>query len=132
MENRMQESFPNMKRILTGNSFPLSLIRRKVSIEPETLQHFQETLAQSCWESYWGHKNTLAAVKQFCGTDLTPKVERPALELDSNGYPCLYGQTYKECWVISPDYEPGFRPALNIEVDADQIRSWQVLLIHWE
>lgn len=121
-----------MKRILTGNSFPWSLIRRKVCIEPETLPHLRETLTSCRWESYWGHANTLAAVRQFCGVDFTPKTERPALELDAEGYPCLYGESYRECWVISPEYEPGFRPPLNLEVSMERICSWQILRIHWE
>ena len=31
-------------RFLTGNSFPLNLIRRPVRIEPETLDHYREQL----------------------------------------------------------------------------------------
>ena len=119
-------------RFLTGNSFPLNLIRRPVRIEPETLDHYREQLRDSEWESYWGHANTLTAVKAITGKDLTPAEERPAVELDAAGYPMLHGKTYLECWVLSPEYRKGYRPALNEEVDAESILSWQVLRIKWD
>lgn len=119
-------------RFLTGNSFPLNLIRRPVRIEPETLDHYREQLRESEWESYWGHVNTLSVVKAITGNDLTPQKSRPALELDAEGYPTLWGKTYRECWVLSPDYEKGYRPGLKEEVEADRIQSWQVLRIMWE
>jgi hypothetical protein len=36
-----------------------------------------------------------------------------------------------ECWVLSPDYPPGFRPAIGEEVTDDKIIGWQVLKIKW-
>ena len=117
---------------LTGNSFPLNLIRRAVRIEPETLEHYLRKLEDEPWESYWGHENTLAAVNAITGKDLRPRQMRPALELDADGYPALFGKTYRECWVLSPDYESGYRPGLKEEVEADRIRSWHVLRIVWE
>lgn len=117
---------------LTGNSFPLGLVRRPVRIEPETLENYLQKLNECSWESYWGHENTLAAVNRITGKDLTPAKPRPALELDAEGYPMLYGKSYRECWLLSPDYETGYRPALKEEVDAGRIRGWQVLRIMWE
>ena len=122
----MQNSF------LTGNSFPLNLIRRTVWIEPETLEHYRTRLREAVWESYWGHANTLHAVNAITGSDLTPAQPRPALAVDEEGYPMLYGKTYRECWVLCPEYREGFRPALKEEVSADNILSWQVLRIDWE
>lgn len=121
-----------MTRFLTGNSFPMSLIRRRVVIEPRTLSEYREELASGDWESYWGHENTLSAAKAECGVDLRPREPRPAVALDGEGYPCLYGESFRECWVLSPEYEPGFRPALGEEVSADKIERWQVLRLVWE
>lgn len=121
-----------MTRFLTGNSFPMSLIRRRVVIEPRTLAEYRGKLNDGGWESYWGHENTLSVAKAECGVDLRPREPRPAVTLDGEGYPCLYGESFRECWVLSPEYAPGFRPALGEEVSADKIECWQVLRIVWE
>ncbi len=121
-----------MTRFLTGNSFPLGLVRRRVVIEPVSLEEYRARLSAGGWESYWGHENTLAAARAVCGVDLRPREARPAVTLDADGYPSLYGETYRECWVLSPEYEPGFRPALGEEVPAERILRWQVLVIRWE
>lgn len=120
------------KEFLIGNSFPINLIRRKVAIIPETMEHFQEKLASGGGESFWGHTNTLAAAKALCGYDFTPQEHRPALTLDADGYPALFGKSYKECWVMAPEYLSGYRPALGEEVGVDKILSWQILKIIWE
>ena len=117
---------------LTGNSFPLGLVRRPVRIEPVKLEQYLQKLDKCSWESYWGHENTLAAVNRLTGKDLKPAQPRPALELDAEGYPTLYGKSYRECWVLSPNYNAGYRPALREEVDEGRIGSWQVLRITWE
>ena len=119
------------KKIITGNSFPLSLIRRAVTIVPKNMTEYHLALSSGDWESFWGHENTLAAVKKECGFDLTPKTVRPALGLTIDGYPELYGKEYRECWILSPDYKPGFRPDLKTEVQEKDIHGWQVLLISW-
>ena len=119
------------EKFLTGNSFPINLIRRRVEIIPETLSHYRERLSEGCWASYWGHGNTLSIAHDVCGYDLTPQSERPALTLDSEGYPQLYGERYRECWVLSPEYRQGFRPALKSEVSPEEILSWQILKIIW-
>ena len=119
------------RRFITGNSFPISLIQRKATIEPETFENYLYMLEHGSWESFWGHLNTLQAVNQACQHDLTPRVPRPALQLDADGYPSLYGESFSECWVFSPKYADGFRPAIGEEVSLDNIRGWQVLRIKW-
>ena len=120
------------QRFITGNSFPMGLICRGVRIFPETLENYRLALAHGTWSSYWGHPNTLAAAAQQCGVELTPRTERPALTVDAEGYPMLNNERFAECWVLTPEYKPGFRPALQSEVPADQITGWKVLHMIWD
>ncbi len=118
--------------VLIGNSFPLSLARRSVSILPAQLNELRAKLADGCCIlSFWGHANTLAAASTAIGHDLTPASERPVLTLSPDGLPMLGGHVFHECWILSPDYAPGFRPAIGIEVTADQIQGWQLLHLRW-
>ena len=121
-----------MQGFLTGNSFPLGLVRRRVVIEPRGLDEYRARLAEGGWVSYWGHENTLAAAQSVCGYDLRPLVARPAVTLDEAGYPSLGGKSYRECWVLSGEYEAGYRPAVGEEVAASRIVRWQVLRMTWE
>ena len=120
-----------MPPVLLGNSFPLSLIRRAVRIEPRTLAELRQAIAVQGCISYWGHDNTLAAAKQFLGFDPAPCRERPALTLSGDGLPLLDGVAYDEVWVLSPDYADGFRPHIGVEVVPEQITNWQVLRIQF-
>ena len=115
------------RKILVGNSFPLSLIRRGVVITPCEIDELRRLLPGNEIVSYWGHRNTLAAVNDCLGIDLTPTVERPALSLSAEKLPMYEGEEFRECWVMSPDYRDGFRPAIGEEVSADQILGWQCL-----
>ena len=117
---------------LTGNTFPLSLIRRPVLIEPETMENYMYRLRTDAWESFWGHANTLSLASRMMGCDLTPKESRPAVQLSPEGFPKLYGQVYSECWILSPDYRQGFRPAIGAEVQSEDIVGWQVLKMTWK
>lgn len=119
-------------RTLIGSTFPLSLIRRRVVIEPGAIEDLRACLAAAPPASFWGHRNTLAQASALTGVDLTPRTERPAIELDHEGFPGLEGETFRACWVLSPDYVPGFRPAIGEEVPAAKIRGWQVLRVSWE
>ena len=121
-----------MHSMLVGNSFPLSLIRRRVVIEPRPVEAFRQCLRTSCVRSFWGHANTLAAAGTFAGTDLTPRKERPAVLLSGDGFPMLEGQVFTECWILSPSYREGFRPAVGEEVAGEDIENWQVLHMEWE
>lgn len=118
--------------LLVGNSFPLSLVRRRVVIEPVAVETLRAALATKFVRSFWGHANTLAAVSRWLGSDLTPASERPALFCDAvTRLPMLDGEIFAECWVISPDYAPGFRPTLGVEVPPEKIPTWQVLRLTW-
>lgn len=117
---------------ITGNTYPMSLVRRAVRITPVTMDYYCKRLDEDKWISYWGHENTLEAAKTACGHDLRPTETRPALTLDEEGYPSLYGVQYRECLVLSPEYRPGYRPAIGKEDKSEDILSWQVLRIIWE
>ena len=120
------------QKLLIGNSFPLPLIRREVHItlvtREELLRHVQDQFIAS----FWGHANTLPAVNAWLGLDLTPRVERPALTLSPEQLPMLDGHAYRECYVLSPDYRPGFRPAIGVEVPPNEILGWQLLHLQWK
>ena len=118
--------------ILIGSAFPLSLIRRRVVIEPCGLDRVRSELRGRPFASYWGHANTLALANALLGVDVTPRTERPAVGLDAQQCPTLDGTIYKECFVLSPDYAPGFRPKVGEELGADKIAGWQALRMRWE
>lgn len=118
--------------ILISNSFPFSLIRRQVVVNPKTTADLVGQMHDRPWVSAWGHANTLALASTIAGADLRPKTQRPALVLGEDKLPALDGQTFAECWLLSPDYAPGFRPAIGDEVSADKIRGWQVLQLQWK
>lgn len=119
--------------ILIGNSFPLSLIRRKVTIEPAPLERLREAIDSAGGVlSFWGHANTLPAAEQAVGHSLAPAMDRPVLNLSPEQFPVFENKTFTECWILSPDYTGNFRPKVGEEVPTDKIRSWQVLRIVWE
>lgn len=118
--------------ILLGNSFPLSLIRRPVHIEPRQLADLRAALVGRTLYSFWGHANTLAAVTRMLVRDVRPKTARPVLSLDNSCLPCLDGRSFNECWVLSPDYVENFRPDPGQEVSEEAIAAWRVLYIRWQ
>ena len=118
--------------VLIGNTFSLSLIRRAVRIRPMGLETLRGALATRPVRSFWGHPNTVHVANALLGIDVTPHTERPALTLTADGLPVLEGEVFSECYVLSPDYRPGFRPALCAEVYPGDITGWQVLRIEWE
>lgn len=124
---RIEANKDPMVNILIGNSYPLSLIRRKVIIEPAEL-----TLGSHRIFSFWGHKNTLEAAGKFIGADLTPNENRPVIKLSDNMLPTYCGHVFEQCWIISPVYKETFRPKIGEEVDFSHISSWQTLKITWE
>jgi hypothetical protein len=118
--------------MLIGSTFPLSLVRRAVRIVPAKVEELRVELRKRAVISFWGHKNTLSAAGEVLGVDLTPKFERPAIDLTEEKLPQLDGQAFTEAWIVSPDYMPGYRPAIGEEVQVDKIRGWQVLRVKWE
>ena len=117
------------KEILIGNTFPLSLVRRKVVIEPIELEELKKLLQQSNICSFWGHSNTLAVARELLGIDITPPFLRPVLELSADKKPLFNGKEFSECYLLSPDYQSNFRPAPGEEVTQEQIKSWQCLKV---
>lgn len=117
--------------IFIGNVFPTSLIRRKVTIRPIDSMQARRILNRERFVSYWGHENTLKIASRQAGVDLTPPVERPALSLTVDSLPTFNGDVAKKVLVLSPEYQPGFRPAIGQEVDASQIIGWQWLIVEF-
>ena len=120
-------------KLLIGNAFPLTLIRRKVEVIPHTIEYFRKIISSKNTEvfSFWGHKNTMLTASLISGVDLTPKMERPAVELTDDFLPTLVGEVFYECWILSPDYIAGLRPMIGEEVSNDKIVGWHVLKIKW-
>jgi hypothetical protein len=79
-----------MSKVLLGNTFPLTLVRRGTFIEPVSLET-AKTLLEVGFASFWGHANTAAVAKAQLGFDVAPKTERPALKLNEEQLPTLDG-----------------------------------------
>jgi hypothetical protein len=120
-------------RLLVGNTFPLTLIRAPLRFTPRTHAEWHLALAQSQGIlSYWGHGNSLGAASAWAGVDLTPATDRPAIVLDDRQRPGLDGQSFTHCWVLSPNYAPGFRPKEGEVAPTEAILGRQALEIVWE
>ena len=121
------------QKILIGNSFPFSLIRcKRLLVESKPLTDLEEVLADAEVVSFWGHENTRAAAEGVLGVSLAPRAERPAVTLSPDKRPMLYGEVFDVCWLLSPDYPGGFRPAIGVEVSPNQIAGWHVLKLTWQ
>ena len=121
------------KKVLIGNSFPFSLVRRaRLVVEPRPIVALKVALADAVVASFWGHANTRAAAESVLGVSLAPRTERPAVTLSPKGLPMLDGDTFDTCWLLSPDYPEGFRPAIGTEVGPEQIEGWHVLKLVWQ
>ncbi|MFN0077912.1 MAG: hypothetical protein ACKVY0_15760 [Prosthecobacter sp.] len=118
-----------MSPILISNSFPFSLVRRSMQVEPRSVGELLTVMHQRPWVSAWGHENTVALASTLACADLRPATPRPALTLDADLLPSLDGQSFEEVWLLSPDYAPGFRPQIGQEVPPQAITGWQVLCI---
>jgi len=120
-------------RLLIGNSFPFSLVRcARLVVESAPLAALKEALAGAEVASFWGHENTRAAAEGVLGVSLRPRTERPAVTLSSGNRPMLDGDEFDTCWLLSPDYPEGFRPAIGAEVTPEQIAGWHVLKLTWQ
>lgn len=111
--------------MLLGNTFPPALIRRRCTIEMLKLEEAKDYLKNG-FDSYWGHENTLAAVKAATGLDIP--FNRATLVLDDDNYPSLNGVGHSQIIVISPTYIADYRPAIGEEVPAEKIIGWQCQL----
>lgn len=118
--------------ILIGNTFPLALARRKITIVPASREELAAAAEGKHIVSFWGHENTMHVASAMIGFDLTPATSRPVITLSKEGVPSLDGNVFRECWVVSPDYADNFRPELGEEVTSDQISGWQILRLTWE
>ena len=120
-------------KLLIGNSFPFSLVRcARLIVESKPLAALKEALADAEVASFWGHENTRAAAERVLGVSLAPRTERPAVTLSPAQRPMLYGEEFGTCWLLSPDYPEGFRPAIGTEVSPAQIAGWHVLKLTWQ
>lgn len=123
----------DMEKILIGNTFPLGLIRRKVQIEPCSLEDLLAAADGKMIVSFWGHANTLEAVNRATGLNLTPGAERPALALSADRLPRLGKLVFRQCYIVSPNYrQEAFRPKPGDTVPLAAICDWQILKICWE
>lgn len=119
-------------KLLIGNTFSMTLIRHHtVTVTDCAVADLARDARRCGVASFWGHANTRAAAEALLGVDLRPKTERPAIVLDAEDYPTLDGARFTECYVLSPDYRPGFRPAIGVEVAATDIMGWHALRLSW-
>lgn len=120
-----------VKKILVGNTFPLSLVRGSgvVRMSCCRVEELREQVQSHAVVSYWGHENTRAVAEGLLGVSLKPATPRPSLSLSAAGRPMLDGETFSVCWVLSPDYRDGMRPQIGVEVGPERIAGWQVVKI---
>lgn len=120
------------EKMLLGNTFPMTLIRHHaVTVADCAIGAIAREVRRRGVVSFWGHENTRAVAEAQLGVDLRPKAERPAISLDAKGYPSLDGNSFRCCYVLSPDYRAGFRPAIGEEVRAEDILGWHALKLTW-
>ncbi len=118
--------------ILLGNTFPFALLRRDANVRTMTIDELRAALADAEVVSFWGHENTRAAAETLLGgISLRPATERPALTLLPDGLPSLNGRVFRICYVLAPDYRPGYRPAITEEPQPSDILGWHALRIDW-
>lgn len=118
--------------ILIGNSFPFALLRRDADVRMLSLDALRTELVGAEIVSFWGHENTRAAAEVVLGgVSLRPATERPALALTPDGLPSLYGRAFRSCYVLAPDYRPGYRPAIGTEPGPNDILGWHALRVDW-
>jgi hypothetical protein len=121
-----------MDKLLIGNSFPMSLIRREVKCVPIAVEEFREFIADIEIVSFWGHDNTVDGASELLARDLRPKQKRPVLKLSEKNLPVLNNCEFDTVYVVCPEYAVGFRPEINNEFDTKQIKNWQVVKLTWK
>ncbi len=120
------------QKILIGNTFPFALLRRDANIRTLSIDALRAALADSDITSFWGHENTRSAAETILGgVSLRPATERPALTLSPDGLPMLGGRVFRTCFVLAPDYRPGYRPAVGEETTPSDFLGWHALRIDW-
>lgn len=120
-------------RILVGNAFPFSLVRcNRLIVEQKPISELKDALASAAVASFWGHENTRTAAESVLGVSLATNGVRPAVTLSSAQRPMLDGEEFTSCWLLSPDYPEGFRPAIGSEVSPEMIEGWHVLKLSWQ
>lgn len=120
-------------KLLIGNTFSLTLVRgRRVTVWPCPVEELKARLAGAEVVSFWGHENTRPQAEALLGVSLRPAVPRPAVVLTGEGLPSLGGEVFGECYVVSPEYVPGYRPLPGVEAGPDKITGWHVLRLVWD
>ena len=118
--------------ILIGNTFPFALLRRDANVRTLSLDALRRVLAGARVTSFWGHENSRAAAEAVLGgVSLRPTTERPALTLSPDDLPSLDGRAFRSCYVLAPDYRPGYRPAIGAEPGPSDILGWHALRVDW-
>ena len=102
--------------MLIGNTFPLTLMRRRLTVDVVPLEELRRAAAGRRIVSFWGHANTLRAASAAVGFDLSPAEERPVLTLSPEAFPSLGGD----------------RPSVGDELKPEEICSWQCLHLVWQ
>lgn len=126
------ESSDRRLKLLIGNSFPLSLIVRRVVFEPRPIKELREKMKEAIAVSFWGHSSTWASASAAVERDVSPSSGRPALLLDADGATSFEGESSGAGCVILPEFAPGFRPAVGQEMKQEDIRDWRVLKLVWQ
>lgn len=118
--------------ILISNSFPFSLIRRRVVVEPSTVPDLLTAMHARPWVSAWGHQNTVDLASKLLSADLRTRIEKPTLTLQETRLPQFEGNVFSEVWLLSITPIDGLSREEQREIQPHQIKDWQVLRLVWE
>lgn len=122
----------NLTSVLVGNTFPVTLIRRKCTITPIPPAKLASIVQEADFvESFWGHANTLAVASEKLGRDITPETERPVLTLSVVARLPKLRREYGTVYILNPDYAESYRPAIGEEVTQDKIIGWCALEVRF-
>lgn len=124
----------NPNALLVGNTFPMTLIDRVVTINPIGIEEARQELTLAVdlglLRSFWGHQNTLETAIRMLGCPaLRPRNDRIPIILNDERYPGVDGVFAENVLVLSPRYPNGFRPSIGVEVTEHEILGWQALMV---
>lgn len=117
--------------VLIGSSFPMSITRSRVEVEPIDLDTFKAEIDGLDVVSAWQHSNTLVAVKEYTGLDLTPPIVRPRIRMtEDTKRPCIEWEEWRFPLVFSKMYAviPLYKEVVNGVPD---VTDWNILRLSW-
>lgn len=95
-----------------------------------SLAELRRVMNRATTHSFWGHPETARLARELLGQPMEPASYRPALRLNEAGLPMLDGHVFSECWLLTPAYPVGFRPAPDARPAGAE--RWMTLRVRWQ